>query len=69
MWRANKTGIIVLLAGLAGLAALHGWLTPLDEQLADQLLALGFCLLLFGVGLASWLSVKTPPVDENEEED
>ncbi len=69
MWRANKRGIIVLTVGLALLGGIHYLVTPHNEQLADQLLALGFCLLLFAVGLASWLSVKTPEPEEEEETD
>ncbi len=70
VWRANKIGLIVLLAGLALLGGLHYLLAPQHEQLADQVLALGFCVLLFGVALASWLSVKTPePPEEGEGED
>ncbi len=64
MWRANKTGIVVLLAGLVLLGGLHYLLAPQHEELADQVLALGFCVLLFGVALASWLSVKTPELPE-----
>ncbi len=69
MWNANKKGLIVLLAGLALLGGLHYFLSPAHPQLADQILALGFCLLLFGVGLATWLSVKTPEADAGEEDD
>ncbi len=67
MWKANKTGITVLVAGIALLGLLHCLIAPANEQLADQVLALGFCLLLFGVALGSWLSVKTPQADEPEE--
>ncbi len=63
MWKANRTGIIILLAGLALLRAAHHHIALNDEKLADQVLALGFCLLLFGVALASWLSVKKPGGD------
>ncbi len=66
MWKANKAGIITLAAGLALLGGIHYLVTPHNEQLADQILALGFCLLLFVVGLASWLSVKTPEAEEDE---
>ncbi len=68
MWKANKKGLIVLGTGLALLGGIHYLVTPHHEVLADQILALGFCLLLFGVGLASWLSVKTPEAEEEEEE-
>ena len=67
MWRANKTGIIVPLGGLALLGGLHYLLAASDETLADQMLALGFCLLLFGVGLASWLSVKAPKEEDGQD--
>ncbi len=58
MWRANKTGILVLLFGLAALLGIHFLIRPHDVQLARQVLAVGVCLLLFGVGLVSWLSVR-----------
>ncbi len=67
MWNANKKGILVLGAGLALLGGIHYLVTPHNEALADQILALGFCLLLFAVGLASWLSVKTPEAEGEEE--
>ncbi len=69
MWKANKAGMVVLLAGLALLGGIHYVVTPHNEQLADQILALGFCLLLFGVGLASWLSVREPAGGEGADED
>ncbi len=60
MWQANKKGIIILLGGLALLGGAHYLLAQSNEVLADRVLALGFCLLVFGVALASWLSVKEP---------
>ncbi len=63
MWKANKKGIIVLLAGLALLAVVHYFITPYSESLADQVLALGFALLLFNVAFASWFSVKRSTED------
>ncbi len=68
MWKANKKGIICLVAGLLLLGLIHYAVTPHNEQLADQILAIGFCALLFCVALASWLSVKTPEAEEEEED-
>ncbi len=68
MWKANKVGIICLAVGLLLLGGIHALVTPHNEQLADQILALGFCLLLFAIGLSSWLSV-TPPQPGDDEED
>lgn len=58
MWRANKVGICVLLAGMLGLGVAHVLLRGQDEQLAQQVLALGICVLLFGVALGTWISVR-----------
>ncbi len=69
MWKANKTGIIVLAVGLTLLALAHRLITPGNEQLANQVLALGFCLLLFSVALASWLSVKQPEAPTEQGDD
>ena len=57
MWRANKWGIIALLAGGCILFGIDLYLRPQDRQLADRVLAVGVCSLLFVVALASWLSV------------
>ncbi|MDO4221519.1 MAG: hypothetical protein Q4C88_05315 [Akkermansia sp.] len=56
MWRANKWGIIALLFGGGILFGIDLYLRPQDKQLADQVLAVGVCSLLFVVALASWLS-------------
>ncbi len=69
MWQANKKGILVLAVGLVLLGAAHALITPHDEVLADRIIALGFCLLLFGVGLASWVSVRTPEPEDDEEDE
>ena len=73
MWHANKKGIMTLIVGLALLLGVHFALREHDVQLARQVLALGVCILLFVVGLASWLSVKAPqdnaPQDEGEDEE
>ncbi len=69
MWKANKVGIICLVGGLLLLGGIHTLVTPHNEQLADQILALGFCLLLFAIGLSSWLSVKTPQPGDDEEDE
>ncbi len=66
MWRANKKGILTLVVGLGLLLGLHFALRGHDAQLARQLLAVGTCLLLFIVGLVSWLSVKAPQDDGEE---
>ncbi len=58
MWQANKAGILALLIGFALLGGAYVLINPGNPQLAEQVLSLGVCLLLFGVGLASWLSVK-----------
>ncbi len=70
MWKANKKGIIVLALGLALLALVHVLITPHSEQLADQILALGFCVLVFVVAFASWRSVgQAPPGAEDDAAD
>ena len=58
MWQANKTGIISLTLGLLILGALYLWLKGQDELLAQQVIAVGFCALLFSIGLCTWLSVR-----------
>ena len=58
MWKANKTGILTLVFGLAGLGAAYAWLKPQDELLAQQTLAVGICALLFAVAMGTWLSVR-----------
>ena len=58
MWRANKWGIIALLAGGALLGGVHLYLRQQDKVLADQVLSVGVCSLIFIVALASWLSVR-----------
>ena len=58
MWRANKWGIIALLVGGAVLFGFDLYLRPRDKQLADQVLTVGVCSLLFVVALASWLSAR-----------
>ncbi len=60
MWKANKKGITTLLMGLVVLGGIHYTVSPVNEQLADQILALGFCALLFLVALVSWIAVKAP---------
>lgn len=57
MWKANKWGIISLLIGGAILFGIDLHLRPQDKLLADQVLTVGVCSLLFIVALASWLSV------------
>ena len=58
MWRANKWGIIALLIGGAVLFGVDLYLRPRDKQLADQILTVGVCSLLFVVALASWISAR-----------
>ena len=58
MWRANKWGIIALLVGGAVLFGFDMYLRPRDKQLADQVLTVGVCSLLFVVALASWISAR-----------
>ena len=57
MWRANKWGIIALLAGGGILFGIDLYLRSQDKLLADRVLTVGVCSLLFVVALASWLSV------------
>ncbi len=58
MWKANKTGILTLLGGFAVLGVAFASLQGESPQLARQVVAVGVCILLFGVGLGSWLSVR-----------
>ena len=58
MWRANKWGIVALLIGGAVLFGFDLYLRPRDKHLADQVLTVGVCSLLFVVALASWLSAR-----------
>lgn len=58
MWQHNKIGILALLVGSAVLGGTYVWLAPQDKALADKVVCTGFCLLLFVVGLASFLSVR-----------
>lgn len=58
MWQANKTGILVLLGGGILLTALYCFCRRQNELFAQQMLAVGVCLLLFGVALGTWISVR-----------
>ena len=58
MWQANKTGICTLALGLAALGGAYLCLKGRDALLAQQVVALGFCALLFAVALGTWLSVR-----------
>lgn len=58
MWQANKTAIIALLIGLALLAGTYQYLAATDTELAKKAVSLGFCALLFGVGLYSLLTAR-----------
>lgn len=58
MWQANKLGIICLLIGLALLGGAYCYLRTGDERMAEQVLACGFCLLLFIVGGATWVTAR-----------
>ena len=58
MWQANKVGIIALLVGGAILGIIYSLIHPRDELLAQQIMACGFCILLFSVAMGSWLSVR-----------
>ncbi len=68
MWQANKKGILTLVVGLGLLLGLHFALRGSHVELARQLLAVGVCVLLFAVGLASWLSVKPPHGNDEDAE-
>lgn len=58
MWQANKTAIITLLIGLALLGAVYHYLAATNIELAKKFLSLGFCMLLFSVGLYSLLTAR-----------
>ena len=58
MWQANKVGIVALIVGLLLLGGVFVWLRERDEALAQQVLALGFCALLFAVAMGTWISVR-----------
>lgn len=58
MWQANKTAITALLIGLALLAAAYRYLSATDIELAKKAVSLGFCALLFSVGLYSLLTAR-----------
>lgn len=60
MWKANKAGILALLAGGLLLGSVYMWLLPGDELLAKRVLCTGICLLLLGVGAFSWISALKP---------
>ncbi len=68
MWKSNKVGIIVLLAGAVVLGTAYALVQEERPLLARQIVAVGVCALLFGVALGTWLSVRrdlrqreTPP--------
>lgn len=48
----------MLAVGLATLLAARYYLGEQDPELGKKVLAGGICLLLFGVGLWNWLSVR-----------
>lgn len=58
MWQANKTAIIALLLGLALLGGVYHYLAATDIELAKKATSLGFCVLLFSVGLYSLLTAR-----------
>ena len=58
MWHANKIGIIALLLGFVVLGVAYAMLRSQDELLAQQVVAVGFCVLLFSVALGTWLTVR-----------
>lgn len=58
MWKANKAGILALLAGGCVLGAAYWYLKPEDEELARQVLATGVCVLLLVVATVSWISAR-----------
>lgn len=59
MWQANKIGIIALALGFAVLGVVFWLLHETEPLLARQIVAGGFCLLLFTVALATWLSARS----------
>lgn len=58
MWKSNKVGIIVLLAGAVALGTAYALVQGERPLLARQIVAVGVCALLFGVALGTWLSVR-----------
>lgn len=58
MWQANKTAIIALVIGLALLGGAYRYLAATDIELAQKAVSLGFCVLLFSVGLYSLLTAR-----------
>lgn len=58
MWKHNKVGILSLLIGGALLFGAYAYYLPQDEILAERILGTGMCILLFVVGLGSFLSVR-----------
>lgn len=58
MWQANKTAIITLLIGLTLLGGVYHYFAASDIELAKKAVSLGFCALLFSVGLYSLLTVR-----------
>lgn len=58
MWQANKTAIITLLIGLALLGGAYAYLAATDIELAKKIVSVGFCALLFCVGLYSLLTAR-----------
>lgn len=58
MWQANKSAIIALLFGLLLLGGTYHYLAATDIELAQKAGSLGFCALLFSVGLYSLLTAR-----------
>lgn len=58
MWQANKSAIITLFLGLALLSGVYHHLAATDIELAKKVLSVGFCALLFSVGLYALLTAR-----------
>lgn len=58
MWNTNKHCFIFLIVGALILSGLHLYLSSSDPELAGKITYTGFCVLLFGGGLISWLMAR-----------
>lgn len=58
MWKANKGAILALLLGFVGLGGVYLYLSGSDKQLAEQVLCVGICILLFVVASVNWFLAR-----------
>lgn len=59
MWNTNKHCFIFLIIGGLVLLGLHLYLSGQDPVLAQKVSYSGFCLLLFGGGVISWVMARS----------